>query len=662
MMEDRILLSETPRLWVIPSSSKPLRYKLAVLDHIEDDSGQVIEKLPQSITSDANQTQSSGLRTVFSKKKDSITAFRRYLGGRIHFYGVVNQDNRVVCAFIDFEFRGGDVFLFYDSIRQLRVLNTLVSYDGDILLETDGGKLVCSNSGYHLFLERKENNETRWKIFTPDLSLIDVEVPYSEQWVNRGFDHGIMLLGSTLINRDGKVILKDVHDYRFHEDLSVFIVEDEETYNYNNSYYHDSRNYYRIVLNKEGTVLYGVYGGDWDSYKLIDNYLLEKDLRVWRTGIASPDFSILLPMCFEYISSCDLKNPSWWIVKIDGRYGILSKDCKSWIIKPLYDVIKYDKIGVFKFSDSLGSGLMSLHGEVFFRTQDKFDESTIENKFYLRASEEYPESIVVTIIGKDWDVKSGVVSQDKGEIIPIRHGWIIMQSSPLRSNRFLIREGGTISDSSEYGRFSSDARVIRYNGGLLGLLGETGNVVLPSIYSSIEECSLNGYLPCYLAQHDHEWILYDFNGQPLLEDSCTYISWYESGYARFIVGGSIYSENVHKGGDVYQQTSVLKGKFGLFSLVTRHSTGPVYDYIGDVEFTEGKFSAEACLNGRWGTINGRLEFIPSGYQEKEIPVKVFVSEQWIGEEDNPSGYTSADFEDMYRAAYEGDPEAQWNTD
>ena len=31
-------------------------------------------------------------------------------------------------------------------------------------------------------------------------------------------------------------------------------------------------------------------------------------------------------------------------------------------------------------------------------------------------------------------------------------------------------------------------------------------------------------------------------------------------------------------------------------------------------------------------------------------------------EDNGSGYSQADLDDMYRAAFEGDPEAEWNID
>ena len=383
-------------------------------------------------------------------------------------------------------------------------------------------------------------------------------------------------------------------------------------------------------------------------------------MKVRRTGIANPDFSILLPMCFEYISSCDLKNPCWWIVKINGRYGILSKDCKSWIIWPNYNAIEYDEIGVFKFSDSFKSGLMNIDGEILFHIQDSFDESSIKDKFYLRVAEEYPGIIFVTIIDNDRNIKSGVISLDKGEIIPLRDGWINICSTPLRSNRFVFRVGGEYDyDYDMY--FNPSKPVLKYKGGLVGLIDEKGKVVLEPRYSRIKECLEDNYPPCYLAKIEQEWILFDFNGEPLT-GPCTFISWYKGGFARFIAGGSIDSDIIHESPDVKQQIYVVNGRFGLFSFASRRSTGPVYDYIGEMAFSEGKFLAEACLNGRWGTINGRLEFMPTSNQEKEVPVKVVVSEKWVGEEDRPYGYTPEDLENLYRDAYEGDPEAQWNTD
>lgn len=658
-MEDRYLLSDTYRLWGVPSSNNSFGYGRVPLDHIENENGQVVEKLPVLFFSGINQNHSSLPRTVYINKKESIIAFKLYLGGKIELFGIVNKEYKIIWAlFQDYNYCTKLDFQFYDIIRQVIVFDTIVSYNGDILLENHGSRIIGSKSGFHLFRHQNENGEKRWRIFSPDLSSYDVEIPYSDYSVRRGFDHGVLLLGSTLINNNGKVILNDINDCHYHEDLSVFIVEDEETFQYNNNCIYGPKKYYKIILNKEGDLLFGVYGGSLDSYKLIDNYLLDKELGVWRTGIANPDFSILLPTCFEYVSSCDLNDPRWWIVKYNGRYGILSKDCKSWLKKPDYNVIKYDEVGVFKFSNSAGSGLMSQDGDVFFKIEDTFDDFTID-KIYLRTDEEYPEFIFVSIIDRDWNVKTGVVSQEKGEIVPLRHGWI--NSVVLHSSRFRFRVEGKIIDNGEFEDFNSSKKVISYEGGLVGLLDGTGEVILEPRYSSIKECFVDGFLPCYLAHLNQEWVLYDFNGQPLLNETCTYISWYDGGFARYIIGGSLDSDTVYEGSDVTEQTFVINGQFGLFNLATRRSTEHIYDYIGDVMFVDGKYSAEACLNGIWGTLNGRLEFTPSG-KRREKPAKVVIYTKWLGEVDMDYGYSQEDLDDMYRGAYEGDSEAMWNTD
>ncbi len=603
--------------------------------------------------------------TSYVIERENIIAFILPLSDGINWLGIVNRQNEVICSFISrFSVRAlssQDFIKFFDLLRQVIVLDIIVSYEGSILLKAH--KIIPSGSGFHLFVDLAENKEKRWKIFSPDHTIIDVDVPFSNQRVTKGFNNGVLLLGSTLISQDGMTLLKGVYDFQYNEEKSVFLVEDEDTrYHKECVGRNDGRSGYRIIFSKDRVLLFGawnVWDGRDDSYVIIDNYSLKKELGVKRVGVANPDFSIHLPMIFEEVSSYNLSNPDWWIIKVNSYYGILSRDCKSWIVKPIYDFIEYDPIGVFVISESSSKCIANLNGDVLFQTKDEGYKD-----LYFRNNNAYSDYIFISLFDDELNVKSCVVSYKRGEIIPPLNGWIVIPTSPLHANRFFFRESGevVVKDIDGYELFPGK-RVIKYKGGFLGLLDEVGRVILKPCYSAIFECCEDDYPPYYRAKLDLNWFFYDFSGESLLPYPCTYISWHSGGFARFIVGGSIASNNVHDGRDIFCQTSVADGKFGIYSVATRQYTKQLYDYIGEMKYVEDKFMAEACLCGVWGIINGRLEFTPLGKFEREIPSMVIISNEWIGEEpDQDYGYTEKDLEDMYRAAHEWDPEAVWNTD
>ena len=246
----------------------------------------------------------------------------------------------------------------------------------------------------------------------------------------------------------------------------------------------------------------------------------------------------------------------------------------------------------------------------------------------------------------------------------------------------IINRNGTIILDNQYsgiGKFDDDVSLISINQTVpneqedrktFGLVNISGEIILKPDYDLIGK-KTNGYN--VLLKHG-QWSF--FNSQTheeTLVNNIVFLGFYHDGRFLINVGGEFVPRRMKRPSG------------GIWGFVDEHGEvviAPQYENANP--FSEDR--ALVKLNGKWGAIdidgnvvipfeytdiyskyeNGHCELISGNTihvinrEGKEI--ETYPCPRSHYDDDYDSGYSQADLDDMYRAAFEGDPSAQWNID
>lgn len=240
--------------------------------------------------------------------------------------------------------------------------------------------------------------------------------------------------------------------------------------------------------------------------------------------------------------------------------------------------------------------------------------SGFHSYFYDEMYQHSQKFLKVSInVSYEWDEKGwrrtvkrteGVVDLNNNIYIPIEFDCVFVPFSNEDHNFIKVRKGD---------RF--------------GLFDLEGNLVFPLIYNEIDlyHCSKDD---------EKKYIRLHLGGERICDE-----------YKGYLRGG-------------YWQLYSLKNHF----LSQTH-----YDAIKLIDSKDEKYSnyiAEAVLDGNAGFVTINFEFLPDDNMKNEIGKIQRRSNELYDNtpEKEYVGWTDSELKDLYMAAYEGDPDAMWNTD
>ncbi len=181
-------------------------------------------------------------------------------------------------------------------------------------------------------------------------------------------------------------------------------------------------------------------------------------------------------------------------------------------------------------------------------------------------------------------------------------------------------------------------------------IGSVGGCVYPSELSDLSDF----YGKFIIVTEATKTGLFKRDGTEILPIQFTYIGISENKFVRYYVGGERIKDN--------SRDYCTGGFWGIGHIQNGLYSSPKYDAVVFTNEIPG-IIAKAVQGGVAGTISENLLFVENSKQSAE-EVKDILHESnvfWEREiEYHDYGWTQAELDEMYRAAYENDPDATWN--
>ena len=608
--------------------------------------------------------------------------------GSYEYWGVVDNENYIVIP-LGYE-RKPQVF---DTKKNLVVCGShfLYSFEGKELFPGDdtnkcGMEICCllGNDGYIVCDNRRRSNQRFYHLRT-DFSFIPFVDEFYEG-IRNGFpdefdvcDNGLIIGSyisyssprrSLVFNSDGHIVIPDDYgDITYSRSRSCFIFSEDGW-----SGVYDSQGNYRFGF-KSGYLMFRDEH-EVDLSSVSDRSGLIKIRRCYRGttdyhhlyGFADENLSVILQPIFDRIVSLF---DDYYRITINGKDGVYSAKDRQVIIPAIYDYIgvfgnKYYRAvnGCIKEKDektnrvSIKGGvqqIIAMDGTMCLRGQ------LFEHLSWNRLNDGY---ILAKKAGTDG--KTGVLDMGLNELVPFEYDYVIQKNY---GQFFLVNNNGQVTlrgnkkivSGGVWGLFSANQRVVdcKYDSvellttdwnsyafriklsGKYGLINETGALVVPVNYSYVSAPRNNVVRVNEGGRENTEqrsviggiWHFYDIEKAATISPGLEYdfVGDMKSGYAVCSKGG----------------------KFGYINEKYEVAIGFIFDKAEDYDY---KGEAKVVLNGNHIIID------KYGRQVGEWQEPSGVSDFDYDERDDDSGYSRSDLDSMYRQAYEGDPDAQWNND
>jgi hypothetical protein len=294
---------------------------------------------------------------------------------------------------------------------------------------------------------------------------------------------------------------------------------------------------------------------------------------------------------------------------------------------------------------------------------------------------DYDATIGLCIVSKKNKAFFGVISKDGDFIVPPKYDYLeIVQEveEEKKHNPKVIVFANNLKIQWETDASGSE-RCVR-KGGEYGIMSINGDVLIPALYDSVKV--FGNYVR---VRKNNKYGLYSIDGSLLLDTMYSAIAFIgiegKTAMAVYTVDGKVeapvsYLDESYAFGlkDFYsskpardyisfheEEIAVSDGKWGYINCETKKRGEALFTEVHP--FDNGK--AIVKYNDSYYLIDVNLKFI-SGPQESISCGKYHSNNfnPWgnFYDGDSDSGYTSQDLEDMYRDAFDGNPDAQWNID
>lgn len=393
-----------------------------------------------------------------------------------------------------------------------------------------------------------------------------------------------------------------------------------------------------------------------------------------RYGIINKKLEIIIPPILEY--AC-IEFRSMIKYRLNGKYGIWNSSLAS-IIPPRYQKIQSIKSFFHAIISADDEGCREQHlviktnGDLAW--SDSFDDFYC--KFYeiqyLPERTWYHPIMDVCVVLKNKSIRFGIISKEGDFIIPPNYDYIeIVQEWERKEDHnpkaFIFAKDVEIESSFDEIVKNHDLRGIQRKGGLYGLLSLEGEVIIPALYDAITV--FGDYAR---VRKGDKLGLYHIDGRVLLDTVYTAINFLKinnkttmavfnangfvkgdiSAFDRYYSFGLKGFDKLYRPayGAIVKNAAIEGGLWGYYNLAKGIRSEAVYSEV--TPFRNGK--ATVKVNNVYYQINEYFR------RCKEI--------RWTEQDDEDllidsyDEYSAEDLDDMYRDAFEGDPEATWNID
>ncbi len=609
--------------------------------------------------------------------------------GSYEYWGMVDNENNIVIPLLY-----GQKPPVVDKKNNIVICGShfLYSFEGKELFPGDdtnkcGMELCCmlGNDGY-IVRDNRRGSKKRLFHLLPDFSFI----PFNEDFYNDfhgGFPDSFVLCENGLIIGSYMSLGDQRRSLVFNSDGHTVIPDDygDITYSRSRSCFISSEGSWNVVYDSQGNCRFGFKSGylmfrddhDVDLSSVSDQnglIIIKKNYQGTTCchqlyGFADEGLSVILPPIFDRIVSL---YDDYYRITINGKDGVYSAKDRQVIIPAIYDYIgmfgnkyyravndctreKDEKTGRISIKGGVQQliamdGTMCLRGQLFVHLSWNG-----LNDGYILAKK------------AGTDGKTGVLDMELNELVPFEYDFVIKKDN---GQFFLVNNNGQIT-------LRGDKKII--GGGVWGLYSANQKVV-DCKYDSVELLATGWNSYAFRIKLSGKYGLINETGALVVPVNYSYVSAPRNNVVRVNEGGR---ENV-------EQSSVLGGVWYYYDIekAAAISPGLEYDFVGDMSS-----GYAVCLeDDKFGYINDKYEvaigFIfdkAEDYNYKGEARVVLNGDHIIidkygkqlgvwqepsgvpdidhdDEHDDESEYSQADLDSMYRQAYEGDPDAQWNND
>lgn len=669
-----------------------------------DKENRISEFIPYKVSEETGRLSFSGdaveIKVLSPAKPDLFSIHIVIKDRRFSYHGIVNRDGRIIVPFgynrVNCEYRDD---LNYVLFGDCRFYGSVYSLNGTEIFPGDNpdsfGLKVCSilNDGTFIINNLREKDNQSFAFLSPDSTVTPFEAAfyrlsyYPDSYEFNECENGLVIVSchsrdygysSSVIDTNGHALIPFVEGkIHFSSSNKCFIATDGGDRPY---YVYDSDGEDRFRIETHH-LHYDCYT---DAIRWNNDYLLvsrwynygqnEKTLY----GFADTNFNIVFPIISDKI--IELHN-NYYRFCINDKEGVYFANNRSVVIPPMYDYIyligenllvavkgctkEYDDKRVQTIVNGGKKQLFDLDGNTFFGNKC-FDEITlVDDHIVARESKWESESIG----------KCGVLGLcQQQRIIPFDYDHIkpvpgYVSGKYVQNKYYLVNIGGQI-DSQNKNKKS-------IMGGKWGLY--KGNLILANCtYDSIQIKDFPGNVTYFIVEESERFGLFDSEGKSILPIEFSLIVLFWSDVVRLNEGGAYDNE----------RKLFLGGTWRFYDLAKADYISPKleFDYVGD--FHSG---FAICLKeGKWGYLNEKYsiaigfifeyaeDFNFKGEAKVVLDGENIIIDKYANQigEWHPSperghhdydgnegfDYSQDDLDDMYRGAYENDPEAQWNND
>lgn len=614
------------------------------------------------------------------------------------FYGLINNEGKIIIL-LSYYCSGNDAFfdwgkdweyIYISGSDVILFGNTIYALDGRELFPGNEPKknalevISALSDGRFILCDKRE-----WKYFflEKDLSM----TPFDDSFYSSSQSHGLCwrpnkfhecgenyivaerqwsgITESVATDKNGCVIIeRQEGEIFFDHKRDCFIVKGisgahnvvkdlsgRTLFNFTRSSFYCNDNYVDLspILDNNGLM------------KVSKFYRIEAGVRLKESyGIANEKLQIVFPIICDCIRQFVYPLNTYYYICVNGKVGVYSALNNQMTIPILYDDVKVIGEKFFcvitgKYEETHNEGQTVIKGgkQEFVSFEG---ESLLHSKIFESLSIYYNEHIVVKVR----DGKSGVVDTSLIEIIPFDYDCIIPKPRWREPMCYLVNKKVDIIDSTDdaedatagikWGAFLDCSQVVecKYDSieiiyhsygplrffrvelrGKYGLIDPTGKIVVPINFCGVFTERSESVVRVLKEDADTKktWAFYDINKM-------------------VIVSPDLDFDEVD---DFFYGLAIVKkrGKYGFLNDQYEIAINCEYDEV--YNFTH-QGTAKVVLGNDYIVIDKDGNHIGTW-----SPVPQSSNSKFDG---GYSGYSQADLRDMYRGAFDDDPDAQWNID
>lgn len=597
-----------------------------------------------------------------------------------------------------------------------------VNSSGLILLRTDG--IPNWSYKYIGYLEKKDympfdlvtsphfvlariNNQ--WAFFDAELTRIKVCAFLLNLKVDGTHSGDYVILHLFPANKQPYNPISEAKSVILYKDGSVIFSRDKCFFEHVNKYEEVSDYYYAsgrcdLPVFRKGKYLFTIKSKS--CYSLFDN---EDKLAVFynemetdiRFGIMNRKLETVVPPILEYAY---IKGGSIIMYKLNGKTGMWDESLSSLAPPKYQSIVPIESFFLASIKGGFPNAFWADWGHTFdgdVASYSDIREATEECVIIKRNGElswpepfdnvyceflhcrfsdgvNYDASLSLVIVEKDCQIKYGIISSFGDFIIPPTHNFleiILDRENKKNHNPKAFKYGVNTRIEETVSPRGNKKYVVK--GGRYGLLSLEGKIIIPALYDAITV-----YGDFIRVRNNDMFGLYSIDGEVLLDTICTAINFIEVGgktaFAVYNVNGVVkgdlstfdeyYSFGL-KGFNSYgpnnryyssKAVTVEGGTWGFYNLFKRIRGEAIYTEVHP--FSKGR--AIVKKDGSYYLIDYNLKICSEARESiryGKYCSKNYSEEEWYYVEPD-YGCSDDDREQMYRDAFEGDPESEWNID